>query len=142
MSHIFNKVWGTTQKIFDMNGVQIHRIIANKGGYSSTHKHEFRFNMFYVERGSIKVIVHKNDYDLTDETIIKSGESTVAAPNEWHSFLALEDTVAYEIYYGKVDDSDIVRRDCGGIEDLGLKVTYKYHDGRPDEEAIIGSKEK
>jgi len=115
-NHIFNKVWGTTQKIFEQNGVQIHRITAKKGGYSSTHKHEYRFNMFYVEKGKLKILVKKNDYDLVDETIIADGQSTVAKPNEWHSFLAMEDTVAYEIYYGNVSDSDIVRENCGGVK--------------------------
>ena len=114
-SEISGKVWGKTQKIFDNGAVSVHRIFAMKGGYSSMHKHQFRFNMFYVESGSMKIVTRKNDYDLTDETIIGAGQTAIAKPNEWHKFEALADTVAFEIYYGSCEDGDIIREGHGGV---------------------------
>lgn len=113
-SNIAGKVWGTTQKIFDNGAVSVHRITAKKGGYSSMHKHEYRFNMFYVESGRMKVVTRKNDYDLTDETFVEAGQTAIAAPNEWHKFEAMEDVVAFEIYYGVCEDGDIIREGHGG----------------------------
>lgn len=108
------KCWGLTQEIFRHNNVSIHRIEVKKGGYCSTHKHLYKFNMFYVEQGRLRVKVWKKDYDLCDETVIGPGEATTAEPEERHMFLALEDTVAFEIYYTENLDSDIVRENCGG----------------------------
>lgn len=56
----------------------------------------------------------KNDYNLIDETVITNGEMTIVKPGEFHKFEALEDTVAYEIYWTELDQSDIIRKDCGG----------------------------
>ena len=68
--HKQGKVWGSTQPLFNKNNVEIHRIKTNKGGYCSKHKHEHKYNCFYVERGLLKITVWKNDYDLVDETML------------------------------------------------------------------------
>ena len=39
---------------------------------------------------------------------------SVIKPQEYHKFIALEDTVAYEIYWTELDSNDIVRENCGG----------------------------
>ena len=108
------KVWGETHPLFSKNNVEIHRIIANKGGYCSIHRHEHKYNKFYIESGSLEIHVWKKDYDLCDITVINSGESTTVKPGERHKFVALEDTVAYEIYWVELSESDIIRDNCGG----------------------------
>ena len=108
------KVWGTTQLLFFQNNVELHRISANAGGYSSKHVHEHKFNAFYIESGKLKITVWKNDYDLVDETIITASQTTVVPPGEYHMFEALEDTIAYEIYWVELPEKDIVREGCGG----------------------------
>lgn len=112
--NIQGKVWGQTQTLFLKNNVEIHRIEANKGGYCSKHKHEHKYNAFFVERGQLKITIWKNDYDLVDETIISEKEMSIVSPNEYHKFEAIEDTVAYEIYWTTIDTQDIVRESCGG----------------------------
>jgi len=109
------KVWGETRKLFNKNNVEVSRIEVEKGGFSSTHKHEHKYNKFFVESGKLKILVWKNDYDLCDETIISEGESTVIVPGEDHMFEALEDTTAYEIYWVGLTD-DIVRKNHGGLK--------------------------
>lgn len=110
------KIWGETSNIFSKNNVEVYRIQGKKGGKSSNHKHTFKLSSFFVEKGSIAVFIEKNDYNLTDKTILNSGESTVIKPNEYHWFEILEDdTVCYEFYWVELDSSDIQRKNCGSI---------------------------
>ena len=60
---------------------------------------KFKWNLFYVTSGKLKIKVHKNDYDLIDETILGHGEWTTVKPGEYHSFEAEDDTLAFELYY-------------------------------------------
>ncbi len=114
MNNIQGKVWGKTQPIFLKNNVEIHRIEANKGGFCSKHKHEYKYNAFLVESGKLKITTWKNDYDLVDETIVEAGQITTCKPQEYHMFEVLEDTVAFEIYWVELSEKDIVRENCGG----------------------------
>jgi len=110
------KVWGNTSEIFNQHNVEIHRIEAKKGGYCSIHKHEHKYNMFFVESGMLRIKVWKNDYDLVDETIITNQEMSIVQPGEFHQFDALENTIAYEIYWTSLKSSDIIRKDSGGMK--------------------------
>lgn len=109
------KVWGSTESLFNKNNVEFHRIEAKKGGYSSKHKHLHKHNAFYIEKGKLLIKVWKQDYPLVDETIIKTGEMTVVKPDDYHQFEALEDTIAYEIYWTELHSGDIIREDHGGL---------------------------
>ena len=115
MMHKQGKVWGETRPLFNKNNVEIHRIETKKGGYCSKHKHEFKYNSFYVERGKLEITAWKNDYDLVDKTILVDGEATTVPPGEYHTFKALEDSVCYEIYWVEISDKDIVRENSGGF---------------------------
>lgn len=112
--HKQGKIWGETSEIFNKNNVSIHRIIAKKGYFCSKHKHDSKYNVFFVEKGKLKIQHWKSDYDLVDETIISSGESCSIPPKEYHKFVAIEDTIAFEIYYVTLEEKDISRVDCGG----------------------------
>lgn len=110
---IFGKIWGHTQCILNKNNVSIHRIYTKKGSQCSKHYHLHKFNTFFIESGKLKIVVWQKDYDLIDETILCSGESTTVKPGLYHMFVALEDTIAYEIYHTELDDDDIIRENCG-----------------------------
>lgn len=112
--NIHGKVWGKTQELFFKNNVEIHRIEINKGSFCSKHKHNHKFNAFFIEKGKIKVKIWKNDYDLIDETIISTGQMTTVKPGEYHLFESLEDTIAYEIYWIELERNDIDRENVGG----------------------------
>lgn len=113
--NIQGKVWGTTSILFNKNNVEINRITCTKGGYCSKHKHESKYNMFFVEKGSLEISVWKNNYDLIDKTIIKTQQNCIVDPGEYHIFKCLEsDTVAYEIYWVEIDKNDIERETVGG----------------------------
>jgi quercetin dioxygenase-like cupin family protein len=112
---IQGKIWGKTQEIFKNSNFELHRIEAKKGGFSSIHKHAYKFNAFYVEKGSIKITIYENDYDLIDETLISTGELSIVKPGNFHKFEALEDTICYEIYWVELNFDDIERKNVGGI---------------------------
>jgi len=110
------KVWGLTELVHANGVLEFHRIeVTKKGSICSEHKHQHKFNGFFVERGSLLVRVWKNDYDLVDETILDVGDFTIVAPGEFHQFECLEDnTVAFELYWAaELDYSDIQRRTVG-----------------------------
>ena len=114
MTTTYGKIWGCTSAIFSKNNVEIHRIKGVKGGRSSTHKHTAKFSMFWVEAGSVKISIEKNEYKLIDSTTLKQAESTIIKPGEYHYFEILENnTICYEIYWVEIDPDDISRRDCG-----------------------------
>ena len=112
--NIQGKVWGFTQPLILKNNVEIHRIEAKEGGFCSKHKHNYKYNAFFVERGALKITIWKNDYELVDETIIKDQQMSTVKPQEYHMFEALEDTTAYEIYWTEISADDIDRENCGG----------------------------
>lgn len=114
--HKSGKIWGHTSQLFSRNNVELHRLVGKKGGKSSTHKHNSKWSMLFVESGKLKVVVEKNDYELIDSTTLLPGEYITIPPGEYHFFEVLdEDTVVYEIYWAELDPGDIERRDCGSL---------------------------
>ena len=111
------KAWGTTQLIFKNDNFEVHRICIKDQGYCSKHKHNFKHNIFYVEKGILSVDVWKNDYDLIDETMLHTGQMMDVKPGEYHRFEAVNgQVIAYEIYYSEPISGDIIRETCGGIK--------------------------
>jgi len=113
---ITGKSWGQTELIFQNDIMEVHRIEIKEGGYCSLHKHDMKWNMFYVEKGLLRIEIHKNDYKLIDKTTLATGQKTTVKPGEWHKFHAINDTVAYEIYYTGSLSDDIIRKDHGGVK--------------------------
>ena len=111
------KVWGTTEILMQSPIIEIHRIFINKGGFCSNHKHEFKWNMFYVTSGELEVHIHKEDQNLIDVTILRQGEWTTVKPGEFHSFRARKYTLAFELYYPQPLSEDIIRKTVGGMDD-------------------------
>ena len=108
------KIWGETETILQTPFIELHRIWVFSGGYCSTHKHEFKWNLFYVLSGQLEIIINKKDYALVDKTILGPREWTTVKPGEYHSFEALHDTMAFELYYPEPLSSDIIRKTVGG----------------------------
>lgn len=119
------KVWGETSCIFFQSNVEIHRLTTNKDAYCSKHKHEHKYNKFFVESGVITITVWKNDYDLVDVTLLGPGESMVVRPGEYHQFRCREAAVVYEIYWTELEQSDITRESCGGTPHTPAGVDMK-----------------
>lgn len=114
---IKGKVWGNTEELLVTPLIEIHRINIAPHSQCSTHKHEHKWNMFYVVTGTIDIVVEKNDYNLTDVTHLYDDEYTSVKPNEFHRFENNSDDWAQvlEIYYLEPITEDIVRRNCGSV---------------------------
>ncbi len=112
---IAGKVWGTTEEI-EANGVlEFHRIEMEAGGVCSKHKHEFKWNGFFVESGKMIVRVWQDgeQQGLVDETILEAGDFTQVKPGKIHQFEGVEDGVAFELYWAEFNHDDIKRRTIG-----------------------------
>ena len=114
------KIWGSTSMLFEKNNVEIDRIEVKKGGYCSKHMHEHKFNMFFVEKGKLKVVIYREDASsiIEDVTVLDAGCMTYVEPDLYHYFEGLEDTVAYEIYWVELNQNDIIRESVGGSQKI------------------------
>ena len=113
MSTKHGKVWGSTTEIRKTENFSLHRLFINAGGVCSKHKHNYKFNGFFVESGKLLIRTWKDDQDLIDETILTDLDYTEVAPPEYHQFEALENTVCYEFYFNHPIFEDIIRENRG-----------------------------
>lgn len=111
---IAGKAWGSTTMVAAKSAFEMHRITVKPGGFCSKHRHAAKFNGFYVLSGELKIRVWKNDYDLVDETVLRSGDYTECRPGEYHQFEALSDVEALELYWCELKAGDIERESVGG----------------------------
>ena len=114
----FGKIWGETRPLLATRAVEVHHITIEPNSRCSLHHHEFRFNGFYVLKGTLFIEVHKRDYDLVDVTMLGPGDFTTVPPGEKHQFSTKDEPVeALEIYYPDPGEylrlNDIVRENCG-----------------------------
>ena len=107
------KIWGQTELIHSNGVLEFHRIEYKKDIACSKHKHEFKWNGFFVESGKMMVKVWQKDYDLVDETILNPGDFMRVKPGVFHQFIGLEDGVAFELYWAEFDHNDIKRETVG-----------------------------
>jgi len=111
---IAGKVWGQTELIHANGVLEFHRIDFRTGGVCSKHKHQFKWNGFYVISGRMKVKVwQKDQQDLVDETILGPGDFTRVKPGYMHQFEGIEDGVAFELYWAEFNHDDIQRETVG-----------------------------
>ena len=113
MSNKAGKIWGQTELIHANGVLEFHKIDYKAGGVCSKHKHQFKWNGFYVVSGKMKVRVWQKDYDLVDETVLGPGDFTRVKPGLMHSFEGMEDGIAFELYWAEFNHDDIQRESVG-----------------------------
>lgn len=133
------KVWGITQLIHSNSSFELHRIEANAGGQCSKHKHQYKWNGFFVESGSLKVRIWKETSSLSagesthiDETVLGPGDFLMVKPTEYHQFEAEEDTVAFEMYWAEFNHDDIIREDHGRMKSNSISDDLLAYRGEDD----------
>lgn len=109
------KLWGWTQLLYAHNSVEVHRLSAKPGGYSSRHMHRFKWNRFVLLSGKLAVRIYRGE-DV-DETVLLPGQVTDVPPGVCHEFEALEESEALEIYWVVLDAGDIERENTGGVHE-------------------------
>ena len=123
MGNFTGKVWGDTSVIIQNPIVELHKINVNAGYKCSEHKHEHKWNGFFVISGTLEIHVRKNDYDLVDVTVLRAGDFTTVRPGEYHWFNCVDDCAALELYYPELLSEDIIRRSVGGPTNHPLPYT-------------------
>ena len=109
------KVWGQTELLLQTPTIEIHRLTIEPRMACSLHKHEFKWNAFFVSRGMLMIEVQKNNYKLTDITTLGPGDLCTVKPNEFHRFVTGDEPCeGIEIYYTEPLSEDIVRQTTGG----------------------------
>lgn len=109
------KNWGYTTEFFRNAMVSAHHLEIRKGGYCSEHRHEHKYNIFYVISGKLEITIWR-DVGKIDVTIISAGQATAVSPGFYHKFKALTDVHCIEVYQVLLIEPDIDRRSRGGIE--------------------------
>ena len=103
------KIWGTDEKIFENDSVEVHVLNIKKGFGCSIHHHRLKRNYFYVLGGELKI---KHEIG---ETILNKGESIEIKPPNTHQFIAITDVLAIEVVSVKMEDCiDDISRDTQG----------------------------
>lgn len=119
---VAGKEWGETRPLLKTSLVEAHWIVATAGYRCSKHLHNFKWNAFVLVKGRLFIDVWKNDYPLTDTTLLdKPGQVCLVKPGEKHLFWTdyTSGAEAIELYYPETLSEDIVRDDCGGAIDEG-----------------------
>ena len=108
------KNWGYTTEFFRNAMVSAHHLEINEGGYCSEHRHEHKYNSFYVITGVLEITIWRDDKKNPDVTIIEAGQSTAIPPSFYHKFKAVTKCEAIEMYQVLLIEPDIERRTVGG----------------------------
>lgn len=113
----YGKVWGETIPLIQTPLVEVHKVKIEPETKCSLHTHNYKWNAFYVVSGKLNINVQKNNYDLTDVTVLGPGDFTTVKPGEYHWFENpyKEPVEALEIYYLEPLSEDIVRKTSGGV---------------------------
>lgn len=102
----------------------VSKIKVKQGGYCSSHKHRLNDNVFVMLEGILRICFYELDKKNSDHLILKEWQDlrpfdiiTVEA-GTIHSFFALEESRALELYFGAGTREDIVRFNEGGIDEI------------------------
>lgn len=119
MSSKSGKVWGTTELIESNGSFELHRIEFKRNGHCSEHKHQTKFNGFYIESGRmmIKVWAEEDNLYKPDITFLGPGGYFKVEPGIYHQFIGIEDGIAFEVYWSEFKSNDITRRTHGFLQE-------------------------
>lgn len=108
------KAWGSDRCIKSNGCLAFHRIEVNAGGFCSEHLHAARWNGFYVESGTLEVLLI--DDQVTIKETLQKGDWLEVEPGQVHQFRCIEDAVVFEVYWPDMGAEDIERFSVGGAK--------------------------
>ena len=80
-----------TRRMVHTGGLTVARLVLKAGAAVPEHRHENE-QFSIIESGALKFLVSGR------EVVVKAGQSLALQPNEPHSALALEETVAIDVF--------------------------------------------
>jgi len=115
MTEQWPKIWGENTEIFRNESTSVNFLNLVKGGTCSYHYHKFKYNVFFVIKGKLKVRTEIGEH------VLYPGHSFLVQPLLKHQFEAIEPTLAIEVMFVKYNPDDIIRESEGFIQDYGKK---------------------
>lgn len=109
------KLWGETTDIFKNMNTEVHYLEINKNGFCSEHKHGYKYNIFFVIEGKLRIKIWRRKGEQPDITVLNRYDMSAVPPGVYHQFEAIENTKCLEIYQAFLEGPDIIRRRVGGI---------------------------
>lgn len=110
------KIWGKTTCVVRRPGFTVHHLVVVPGSFCSIHRHEHRFNGFFVSKGSL-TIRELGDDGVNKVIELGAGDYYEVAPRVVHQFRSEGGCEALEIYFPPdVDGEDITRFSVGGLD--------------------------
>jgi quercetin dioxygenase-like cupin family protein len=100
-------------------------ITVVSGGYSSRHSHTRCYNLFFVLRGRLRILMYTTSGPPKATILHACAAPLIVPPGVVHRFEALTPVEAREVYLPvgphRVDPADIVRLDQGGVmSEIGI----------------------
>ncbi len=126
-----SKLWGWTQCLYKGTTSETHRLYIDPdlSGKSSKHKHNNKWNRFFITSGSLKVKVWTEIKE--QKYVLQEGQYIDIAPGTYHQFLIndSEECQCLEIYWtDQIDSEDIDRTDPAVYIYSPITITDKDHD--------------
>lgn len=116
-----NKPWGVARWTHVGPIVEVMHASIRRGGYSSRHRHNRKFNDFYVLSGMLNISFYEIGTAVAPHNVVtlSPGQRLTVLPGVWHRFDALTDVELMETYWADVSpgEGDIERVDVGGSLD-------------------------
>lgn len=103
------KSWGEKWNIFQNDLCEVSVLYLKKNQRCSWHKHQAKFNLFFVVEGELYIKLEDG------ESLLKKGQIFTTNPGEYHEFQThLLNAQIIEIMYVWYDPEDIIRENIGG----------------------------
>lgn len=123
IDYIEYKSWGFKYSVYNSSSFQVDICCIRKGGYSSIHHHDYRWNKFLILNGVLEIYIYPRQQLLDNISepiryVIGDKQKTrkfIIKPKVIHKFHALTDVKLLEVYNSVCSEKDIIRQDQGGI---------------------------
>jgi cupin fold WbuC family metalloprotein len=110
------------------------------GTYVQPHRHEEKNEYFQIVRGEVFVVVFGDNGEIKSAEML-SGETALSCrilPGEWHSVIALEESVILEVKLGPYDPataktfapwapSEADAKSISFLDDMNAKAVHVYY---------------
>lgn len=121
---IEKKPWGERYSVHLSPSCQVDLLEIKKGGYSSRHHHDYKWNRFFVLSGELQIRVFHAPESVSENKLhtgylIGDGCKTRKfdiKPGVIHEFEAITEVKLLEVYFSVCSEKDIVRKNGGGLK--------------------------
>lgn len=103
------KSWGVKTTLFRNDLCEVSLLDLNGGQRCSWHRHQAKWNQFYVVSGSLQIVTEEGT------ATVATGQIFTTNPTQWHEFRTPDGpALVQEIMYVRYDSEDIERKTKGG----------------------------